>query len=167
MVCIVHGVAKSRTQPSDFHFQFLSGSRRLIWLLSTAKSFNSIGGKGLRQSLKLCCLESWAAADGQPSGAGKGGKRLRQQRGVCSRQTGLATCIVPPEGEKIFCVGGDPVCNVHLDWATTTALPLGKFSCQSTAMRSTKFYTYSLYAEEGSFNTQSRSYFHIRKFLLL
>ena len=46
-------------------------------------------GKGLRQSLKLCCLESWAAADGQPSGARKGGKRLRQQRGMCSRQTGL------------------------------------------------------------------------------
>ena len=89
MDCIVHGAAKSRTQPSDFHFQFLSGSRRLIWLLSTTKSFNSIGGKGLRQSLKLCCLESWPAADGQPSGARKGGKRLRQQRGMCSRQTGL------------------------------------------------------------------------------
>ena len=35
--CIVLGVAKSQTQPSDFHFHFhfLSGSRRLIWLLST------------------------------------------------------------------------------------------------------------------------------------
>ena len=40
-------------------------------------------------------------------------------------QDAFTTCIVPPEGDKIFCVGGDPVCNVHLDWATTTALPLG------------------------------------------
>ena len=34
------------------------------------------------------------------------------------------TCIVPPGGEK-FSVSDDPVCNVHWDWATTTALPLG------------------------------------------
>ena len=31
----------------------------------------------------------------------------------------------PREKKKKFSVSGDPVCNVHWDWATTTALPLG------------------------------------------
>ena len=32
------------------------------------------------------------------------------------------TYIVPPSLPKKFSVEGDPVCNVHRDWATTTAL---------------------------------------------
>ena len=31
----------------------------------------------------------------------------------------------PSGGKRKFSVSGDPVCNVHWDWATTTALPLG------------------------------------------
>ena len=40
----------------------------------------------------------------------------------CSGNHASTTCIVHPEGNKKFSVTGDSVCNVHWDWATTTAL---------------------------------------------
>ena len=43
----------------------------------------------------------------------------------CSGNHASTTCLVPPGGKEKFSVSGDPVCNVHWDWATITALPLG------------------------------------------
>ena len=40
----------------------------------------------------------------------------------CSGNYASTTYIVPPTPQKKFSVEGDPVCNVHRDWATTTAL---------------------------------------------
>ena len=46
----------------------------------------------------------------------------------CSGNHASTSGIGPPEKKKKFSVGGDPVCNLHWDWATTTALPLGDFT---------------------------------------
>ena len=37
----------------------------------------------------------------------------------CSGNHASTTCILPPGGKEKFSVSGDPVCNVHWDWATT------------------------------------------------